>query len=222
MSRKLGMLAGMVILMTACLQTRAELRKEAASGGEIIIQRLPADKPVIAQQQKAAQESSKFDDINKDFRDLYGRVETVENKMAQLQDNEQVKALEMKLAQMENKIQLLESTVTELNNKNKKDMAMLSSDQRAAMNNPAPEKGAFAEASKAFDGKKWEDAILSYEDYRKNNPTGKGYAEATYKIGLCFQNLGMKDDAKVFFKEVVEKFPKSKEASLAKAKLKKI
>ena len=103
---------------------------------------------------------------------------------------------------------------------------MKSSDERAG-NQPTNQpkahfKSPLADATQHFNNKKWEDAILAYEDYRKHNPKGAEYAEATLKIGMCFQNMSLKDDAKVFYKEVVEKFPKSKEASVAKSKLKKL
>ena len=41
-----------------------------------------------------------------------------------------------------------------------------------------------------------------------------------YKIGLSFEGLGMKDDARGFFQELVEKYPKSPEAIKAKKKAK--
>ena len=43
---------------------------------------------------------------------------------------------------------------------------------------------------------------------------------ALYKIGLSFESLGMKDDAKGFYQELIEKHPKSQEAKKAKAKMK--
>ncbi|MEZ4872462.1 MAG: tetratricopeptide repeat protein [Bdellovibrionales bacterium] len=43
--------------------------------------------------------------------------------------------------------------------------------------------------------------------------------EATLKIGECFQELGMASEAKVFFDEVIEKSPDSKEAKKARIRL---
>jgi TolA-binding protein len=60
---------------------------------------------------------------------------------------------------------------------------------------------------------------LSYERYRSSHPKGKSFAAATLKIGVCFQELGMSDEAQAFYEEVVAKFPKSKEAEKANARL---
>jgi outer membrane protein assembly factor BamD (BamD/ComL family) len=192
------------------LQTRSALRDQ------------PGQAPKISpQQQKAAEEAIQKDNLDKEFRELYGRIEAVENQIKIVSDGEKTKALETRVAQMETEMNLLRDTLSELNAKAKKDAQMLSSDQRALIekkNKPT----VLEEATKHFEDKKWEDAILAYEEYRKTNPKGKEYAEATLKIGLCFQNMGLKDDAKVFFKEVVDKYPKTKEADTAKTKLKKL
>lgn len=199
--------------LTACLQTRANLRGSQGS-----------TTPVTVQQQKAAEDVLKKEDNDKEFRELYGRIETVEKQVSEGKDSEKIKSLETRLAQMETDMGLLRATVSELNAKSKKEAQMMSSDERAEKGaKSAPvSKSALSDAAKHFNEKKWDDAILAYEDYRKKNPKGAEYAEATLKMGLCFQNMGLKDDAKVFFKEVVEKYPKSKEADTAKSKLKKL
>jgi len=68
--------------------------------------------------------------------------------------------------------------------------------------------------------KHWKEAIVAYEKYRSTNPTGKRYAEATYKIGASFHELGMKSEAKAFYAEVVEKFPKGEWAKKSNGRLK--
>ncbi|MBK9294536.1 MAG: tetratricopeptide repeat protein [Oligoflexia bacterium] len=47
-------------------------------------------------------------------------------------------------------------------------------------------------------------------------------AEATYKIGLCFTELGLKKDAKEFYKDVIEKYPKTSWAKKAKYRISQI
>lgn len=200
----------LTVLLTGCLQTRSALR-----GGT-------SNTPVTTQQQKAAEEAVKKDDTDKEFRELYGRIETVEKQVAEAKDSEKVKMLETRLAVMETELNLMRATVSELNAKAKKDALLISSDERASAQQKQVAKSPLFDANKYFNDKKWEDAILAYEEYRKNNPKGKEYPEATLKIGLCFQNMSLKDDAKVFFKEVVDKYPKTKEADTAKSKLKKL
>ncbi len=80
----------------------------------------------------------------------------------------------------------------------------------------------FEKAEKHFQGKKWKLAIFAYEKFRKDQPQSSQFQTATLKIGLSFIQLGLQKEAKVFFEEVVERFPKSKEAKEAQKLLKKI
>lgn len=226
MNNKFIIISGLLLSLTGCLQTRADLRRE---GVEPRQQHVSLDRddtpqkhttftppPASSPNKEPAATNvpvvaaTRSDDPNEDFRRLFGRIEVLENQVAQLKDGEKVKALETEIAQLKTKIGLLETTVAELNAKSKKESTSNKKDDD------------LSEANAFFSEKKWEDAILAYEDFRKKNPKSKHYAEATYKIGQCFQNLGMKDDAKAFYKEVVDKYPSSKEAGLAKGKLKKI
>lgn len=203
-----------LLLLAGCLQTRANLKQDSAEP------KYNTPKAVVVSEDtlKKAEVVAKSEDLNTEFRQLNGRIEVVEAQLQSVKDNEYVKGLEAKLLQMEQKITLLETTVADLNAKSKAD---------AAKPAPAPivfpkSAGPMDAANSHFENKHWEDAILAFEEYRKKYPKGDDYALATYRIGLSFQNLGLKEDAKAFFKEVVDKFPKSKEAGLAKTKLKKL
>lgn len=178
---------------TACLQTRQALRRQGS----------PAE-------QKKGVETAQLDEVNQDFRTLYGRVEVVENQMAEIKENPEVAELKMKVAQLETKVALLEESLVQLNGAAKKGFP------------GAKKKGPWTKGNEYYGQKKWENAILSFEEYRKKYPKGKSYSDATYKIGMSFKNLGMKQDAKAFFKEVVDRYPKSKAAKQAKTQLKKL
>ena len=78
----------------------------------------------------------------------------------------------------------------------------------------------FDAGQNSFQEKKWKEAILNYDQYREKNPKGKHAAEATYKTGVCFQELGMHDEAKVFYQDVLAKFPQSDMAKKAQIRLK--
>lgn len=198
-------------LFVGCLQTRANLRQESPG------YTAPAKAPThTVEQAKQAESAAKSEDFNSEFRQLYGRLESVENQVKENKENEYVKGLEAKIQQMEAKMTLLETTVADLNAKAKAaPVAVPAYEAPKQMN-------VIDKADGHFLKKDWEDAILAYEDYRKKNPKGSDYAHATYRIGVSFQSMGLKDDARAFFKEVVDKFPKSKEAGLAKDKLKKL
>ena len=68
---------------------------------------------------------------------------------------------------------------------------------------------------------KWyEKAILEYQKVIENYPKGNKVRSALLKQGLAFSNLGDGDNAKLILKELVRKYPNSKEASMAEKKLK--
>ena len=92
----------------------------------------------------------------------------------------------------------------------------------AQVNAPSSDnpKTQFQAAEAAFEKKAWKEAILDYEKYRKAFPKGKEFPAATYKIGVSFQELGMADEARAFYEEVIAKFPKGKDAKSAQARLK--
>lgn len=68
---------------------------------------------------------------------------------------------------------------------------------------------------------KWyEKAILEYQKVIENYPKGNKVRSALLKQGLAFSNLGDGDNAKLILKELVRKYPNSKEANIAEKKLK--
>ena len=81
-------------------------------------------------------------------------------------------------------------------------------------------RSAFDEGESLLSAKKYKEAIVAFQKYRDGNPKGRSYGDATYKIGVSFQELGLKDEAKTFFEEVTSKFPGSKEAKKAAARMK--
>jgi TolA-binding protein len=77
-------------------------------------------------------------------------------------------------------------------------------------------------AEDLFSKKDFKKAILNYQKFRESRPKDKRVPDAIYKTGVSFQELGLKDEAKSFYLEVVAKFPNSNEAKKARIRLKKI
>jgi tol-pal system protein YbgF len=74
-----------------------------------------------------------------------------------------------------------------------------------------------------YSEKKYEDAILAYEDFLKKYPNHDKVKSAMLKQGYSFINLSGKSNrlaGKDILETLVEKYPKSKEAELARKKLK--
>ena len=214
-------------VMVGCLKTRAELEAEETGKVQqrqtIIQQKSAAVKPAphhVGGQQSANEE------YDEQFRGLSGRVEADENSVAQLKVQKQAdreaaaadkKQLDAKLQAYEEALRKLETQLQAL------------SEEVAHLKTPPPEpvaapskggKNTYDVGEEHFTAKKWKEAIVSFQKYRDANPRGKQYADATYKIGVCFQEIGMKDEAKSFMEEVTAKFPNSKEAKKAVIRLK--
>ncbi|MBI5238304.1 MAG: tol-pal system protein YbgF [Deltaproteobacteria bacterium] len=66
----------------------------------------------------------------------------------------------------------------------------------------------------------FEKAIVEFEKVKKNFPKADKVVAAMLKQGFSFENLGSIKEARVLFEEVVEKYPKSPEANIAKKRLK--
>ncbi len=65
----------------------------------------------------------------------------------------------------------------------------------------------------------FERAIVEFDNVVKNHPKGDKAAASMLKEGYSFEKLGSKKEARVLFKEVIEKFPGTPEAGLAKKRL---
>ncbi len=205
-------LATCVVVLNGCVKTRAQLRGD--EGGTELQKQTNTQRreEVKASAQKPPPPpppASKTDEIFEQLREMNGRIDTLENQMTQvmaaaanekLSTMKMAEAIDQKFAAYEEEIKKLEAQV----------LALTSA--------PAPvAKGrtAYDDGEDAFNAKKWKEAIVNYQKYRDANPKGKMYADATYKIGVCFQELKLKDEARAFFDEVIAKYPGSKEAKKA-------
>lgn len=65
----------------------------------------------------------------------------------------------------------------------------------------------------------WEMAIIEFDKVVKKYPNGEKAAASMLKEGFAFEKLGSKKEARVLLKEVIERFPKTSEAQLAKKRL---
>ena len=209
------------LFMTACLQTRTAVQE--------IEQKKQIQDQVVTLQRNNADQSSRFLDLESNVRSMNGRIESLEAQLERAQNskNEIEKESSQKNTELEKKIALLQESVIKMDSEIQELREALSEQSKKSNSNVQPEKKSnsnespdFANAETLFEEKEWKKAILNYNKYRDNNPKGKKFAEATYKMGVCFQELNKKEEAKVFYEEVIAKFPKSKEAERAQYRLK--
>ena len=78
-------------------------------------------------------------------------------------------------------------------------------------------------ANQHFNKRRWKEAIVGFENYRQQHALkDASFAQATYKMAISFEKLGMKENAKTYFEELVKYFPRSHLAQKAKSYLDKM
>lgn len=65
----------------------------------------------------------------------------------------------------------------------------------------------------------WEKAIVEFDKVKKKYPKSEKIAASTLKQGFAFDKLGAKKEARLLLEEVIERFPGTPEAELAKKKI---
>ncbi len=73
-----------------------------------------------------------------------------------------------------------------------------------------------------FAGKKYEEAILEFDEVIKNYPKGNKVPDSLFRQGMAFLEMKDTTNAKLILKEVVRRFPQTDQASRARKKLKEI
>ena len=153
-------------------------------------------------QTNGASVMEKMAQMETSLRELRGEMETI-NKARE----EQVTQTEKGLLSLIQTLSLRMDTLTqEIKSNKQKDLKHKKKDDPKVF---------FEKAEKLFQEQKWKEASTNYQKYREQSKKGKLYKKSTLQIGLCFYNLGMYREAKVFFRELLEFFPKSPEAKSA-------
>jgi len=217
--------------LTSCLKTRAQLREDS-------------DIPVSPAQEVHFQSQYVLDEIKSEFTRLEGRVEDLEReqKSSASKNNwaEDFKKLEARVVQVEQQL----STLQEALKKAQEESTLMapmeilkkaqSQFQDGDYETAADTFGLYLKSPKAvkieeatyFRGecyyrlKQYKKAIVEYSKFPEKFTHSKRMPEVLYKIAFSFEAMQMHEDAKGFYQEVVEKFPKSDEAKKARKKLK--
>jgi TolA-binding protein len=221
---KLSLILLVPLFFIGCLQTRSDVR--AGEQGKVLQQQ------VSTLQKTNADVSNRFEEAIEQMRYLNGRVEVLENQVNQLKqelDTTNRNSTELNQVQSQ-KISLFQESITKMESDQQRQLAELAAVKSALQAEPAKSgpaqnpkvKNTFELGEILFAKKEYRQAILEYQKYREKFPKGKSVTAATYKMGVSFQELGLKDDAKAFFEEVVSRSPKSDEAKKSKARLQKL
>lgn len=65
----------------------------------------------------------------------------------------------------------------------------------------------------------FDEAILQFDEVRKKYPNGDKVPAALLKIGYAFAEIGNRVDARLIFQEVINRYPRSREAEKAREKI---
>lgn len=204
-----------VFVLSGCLVTRQEVRDSVK--GEAL----------TPEQQRRTDNEVRYQELEEQVRDANGRIETLENTVHILNADKTGAGIDKQNEKKstQEKFKIFEEAITKLETQNMQlqkrvdelQVALASAMSAANASTVSPSgkssggtsQSAFEAADMNFAKRKWKEAIVLFEKYRSTYPNGKHYAEATYKIGFSFHELGMKTEAKVFYSEVTEKFGKS-------------
>lgn len=223
-----SLLAGS-ILVTGCLN---QLKSRKDLKGDTQISQPPQEEVYVSENTESTPSAPVFkqEERNEQMRVLRGRVEEAENQVNELRESmiQLAESRQQEKEQAAGKLQAYEEAIRKLeqeilalkNNKHEAARAPKKSVKKSGANSSAQLREDYHRGEDHFRQKKWKDAIVSYQKYREDFPKGKLYPDATYKIGLCFLELGLKDESKSFFEEVKVKYPKSPLAKKADKQLK--
>ena len=245
---KIFFLICLISAFSSCLKTRSDVgeneQSQVYSKKNVNNQQSNAPESQLEQRQSANRVADERDDL---IRALNGRVENLENQIATAnkdksnsnsQETQKVALLQEALAKMEAQIQKLE--VEQIQKKAAADAAAVAA-KAERIEEPPPlkngkknvkdrvvtkpnEKNAnsYDVAQGYFAGREWKKAILNYQKYTDDFPRGKEVSDAKYKIGVCFQELGMKEESMAFYEEVVANYSKTEAGKKAKIRLTKL
>jgi TolA-binding protein len=222
----LPLLAGSLM---SCMMTRDEVNEET--------ERKAVAQQVNSLQKDHADQRMRTTELNEELRSIGGRLEALENrasvaskdreKMASANEsqmaeaNKKIAALQEEVQKLQNQVALLGQEIIRLDSKPvAKAPVAAAVAEKAGAGADKNKVNHFANGDEAFKQKDFKQAIVEYQKYRDTLPNGKKFPAATYRIGVAFKELGMKEEAKTFFEEVQSKFPDSNFAKMAKDQLK--
>lgn len=248
---KCGMIALLALTLAGCLKTRSEVGENEQSqvygkknadnqrSAETSSNISSANSQANAIDGASVQSSPPIDDRDELIRTLNGRVEGLESQIESLNKDKAAKtaeeagrlqALQEALTKMDAQIQKLEAEqAAKEAAKNRVETVtrpsgarVQGSDKNEAIAKPNATLGTYEVAQGHFAQKEWKKAIFNYQKYTDESPKGKNIADAKYKIGVCFQELGMKEEAMAFYEEVIANYSKTEAGKKAKMRLKKL
>ncbi len=237
----------LTLQLQGCLKTRSQLRSESSDEmSEAEPSRRVASAPPV--QDVKPQGEYVIEELKDEITRLSGHLEELEHQQKEFQKSshnekmgDELRKLEARISQLEKNQQAIQDSLAEFHEmaqshqdpneifKTAKELFSEGRYQEAAdqlakveKNSKAKNKddATFLRGECFFSLKQFKKAVVEYSKFPEKYTHSSHYPEALYKIGLSFESMGMKEDAKGFYQELVEKFPKSPQAKKIRKKVK--
>ena len=233
--RKIIFILLMPTLLVSCLKTRADLSEQEQSRfyGKKNAENQSAGQSQLNTNSSAA--NGVVDERDDLIRGFNGRIESLENQITTLQkekaalatsaDTQKIQLLQDALVKMEAQIQKLEAEAAATSQPASAAPSVVVAASKPGhyiSKKETSNLSAYDLAQDFFSKKEWKKAILSYQKYVDENSKGKNTPDSKYKIGVCFQELGMKEEAMAFYEEVIANYGKTESGKKAKIRLSKL
>lgn len=218
----------------ACVKSKAELKREqelehlktevqAAKGEhadeEVMAEELKEELERLASltEERFQKQQTASDDMKKDVTALMARVQALEQRAVAEDTAAKQAAEDRSKASYDNAKRLFddgkyEDSAEMLRNVLKKTPGK-SDDAKKAH---------FLFAESLFAGKDYASSALEFSDYQKDYPKDALVPTAIYRQANAFRNLGKMKEAKLFYQELLERFPKHPLAAKAKQERKRL
>ena len=176
-------------------------------------------------QRTRADEDVKYSDVQGELRSLSGKIETIDHnqQVGSQNSRQEVESLKKLVEAQNEKIRLLEqhieATETRLTAAIQASAPAPAAPSGVTSNGVKKKEGPLDDADALLANKEFKRAIVKYQAYIDHFPKGSKLAEANYKIGACFAEIGMKREAREFLKDLVTNYPESAWAKKAKFRL---
>ncbi|MBI2711536.1 MAG: tetratricopeptide repeat protein [Bdellovibrio sp.] len=218
-------------LFAGCLKTRSQLRDDRP---EEVEEAKPMKAHPVAEVRNEGQYA--IEEIKAEFTRLVGRVEDLERAK---KDGVESKKIEDKLNALADRVNQMSDALTKLaehpaildpdeiygkaktqfEHEEYEAAAETLSNYLKLPKTQRAEEATFLRAESYFKLKQYKKAIVDYSKFPEKYHRSTKTPQALLKIGQSFEALGLRDDARGFYEELVEKYPKSAEAKKVRKKV---
>lgn len=236
------------IALSACVTTRSELNEKrglfsgepasepAAPKGGVKSEDLQDAEPAVV----AAPQGSQYgmEELRAEVAKLTGKIEELEHekKSQESERNEEKAKLQAKIDELEKQLKEKEESengpklpagktpvqaAKDAFQSGNYELAIQFLDPFLKNNEKGKEveEGTFIRGESYFKMKQYKKAIVDYSKFTETFPKSNFSSKALLKIAESFEALEMKEDAKAFYQDLFDKYPKTVEGKLAKKKL---